>query len=229
MHLIQKNILKNLLFREKARFSQLNNEKITNDHFTFHLKRLMELGLVGKSSQGFYSLTTVGKEYANRMDAEAKKPEIERQAKLGVVAVCLQGNGKNRKYLIQQRLKHPSFGFYGFISGKIKWGETIFEAVLRELGEETGLKGQLSLEGIEHKIDYSQKDELLEDKFFYITKVINCQGDFKKDFQGGKNFWLTKKEVKKLPEVFGDVFKIMELVDDKNLIFVEEKYKVSRY
>ena len=54
MHQIQNNILKTLLFKEKSRFAELNTDNISNDHFTFHLKRLLEQKLVEKNQQGFY-------------------------------------------------------------------------------------------------------------------------------------------------------------------------------
>ena len=168
MHKIQNNILRILLFKESARFAELNTGNISNDHFTFHLKRLLEQKLVEKNQDSFYNLTIIGKEYANRLDTDAKDIDIERQAKLSVLMVCVDNSDKETRYLVQQRLKHPSFGFYGFVSGKIKWGETVFESAQRELKEETNLEAELALAGIEHKIDYSDKNELLEDKYFYV-------------------------------------------------------------
>jgi len=228
MHQTQKDILGILIFKEKARFAELNISSISNDHFAFHLKRLIEQGLIKKNNQGFYSLSIVGKECANRLDVDSKKIDIERQAKIGVLVVCVN-DSKNTKYLIQQRLKHPYYGFYGFISGKIRWGETVCEAAQRELEEETGLKAKVHLVGIEHKIDYSKENKLLEDKYFYIVKATNPMGQLLESFRGGRNTWLTKEDVKKLPDLFDDVLKAIEVVDKGRLTFFEDKYNVSRY
>lgn len=229
MHKIQNNILWTLLFKEKLRFSGLNKDNISNDHFTFHLKKLIEKGLIEKNKEGFYNLTISGKEYANRLKVDMEKVEIEKQAKIGALVVCVEGFSKNRKYLVQQRLKHPCYGFYGFVSGKIKWGETVYEAALRELKEETGLKAKLNLAGIEHKIDYSENGELLEDKYFYIFKATNLSGKLAESFEGGKNIWLTKEEIKKLPDLFGDVLKIIDIIGQDKFVFFEKKYTVERY
>src|SRR4030042_2817516 len=129
---------------------------------------------------------------------------------------------------MQQRLKHPYFGFYGFVSGKIRWCETIYEAASRELKEETGLKAKLELAGIEHKIDYTKDDKLLEDKYFYILKATNISGRFIEVFEGGKNIWLKKKEINKLPDLFGDILKILEIIETGKLTFFEKKYKEKR-
>lgn len=229
MHQIQNNILWTLLFRKELRFSELNTDNISSDHFTFHLKQLIEGGLVEKNKGGFYRLTIAGKEYANRLKVDIGKVETEKQAKISALVVCVDGYGKNRRYLVQQRLKHPYYGFYGFISGKIKWGETIYEAALRELKEEIGFRAKLELTGIEHKMDYYKDGEFLEDKFFYIFKATNLSGELLESFEGGKNIWLKKEEIKKLPELFGDVLKILEIIEQKKLIFFEKKYNVNRY
>lgn len=229
MHQIQNNILKELLFKKTARFSELNINKVSNDHFTFHLKKLIGDGLVMKNQDGSYLLTIAGKEYANRLDTDAEKIEIEKQAKIGVLVVGVDGSGDKKKYLIQQRLKHPYHGFYGFISGKIKWGEGVYEAGLRELEEEAGLKAELNLVSIEHKIDYSKEGKLLEDKFFYIVKATNLTGQLMESFEGGRNTWLTQKEIKNLPDLFGDVLKIIKVVDKGEFTFFEDKYNVKRY
>lgn len=229
MHKIQNNILRTLLFKETARFSELNISKIPNDHFTFHLKRLIEQNLIEKDKEGFYKLTIAGKEYANRLNTDIGKVEMERQAKIGALIVCIDDFGKKRKYLVQQRLKQPYYGFYGFITGKIKWGETIYEAASREFKEETGLSAELDLAGIEHKIDYSKDGKLLEDKYFYIFKATNPSGELLESFEGGKNTWLAKEEIERLSNLFDDILKIIDIVDKEKLIFSEEKYNVNRY
>ncbi len=183
IHPIQAKILCGLLFKKSAKFSDLNGNKVSTDRFSFHLKQLQDWKLITKSNDGFYQLTTMGKEYANRFDTD--KNEIERQAKIGVVIMCMRRNKNKLEYLVQKRLKQPYFGFWGSITGKVKWGETIYEAATRELKEETGLSGDLELVGIKHKLDYSVKDEnLLEDKYFYVFKVTKLHGSFIKNFEG---------------------------------------------
>ncbi|MCP6717981.1 MAG: NUDIX hydrolase [Patescibacteria group bacterium] len=229
MHHIQKLILRNLLFKEGARFSELNTKNVSNDHFTFHVKKLMGKRFVEKNQNGFYDLTASGKEYANRLNTDIENIEIEKQAKTGVLVVCVDDSGDKRKYLFQQRLKHPYYGFHGFVTGKIQWGETIYEAGARELEEETGLSAKLELAGIEHKIDYSQNGDLLEDKYFYIMKTNNLTGGLVENFEGGRNVWMRKEQLKKISEVFQDVPKIIEVIDGKEFVFFEKKYKVARY
>ena len=85
--------------------------------------------------------------------------------------------------------------------------------------EEAGLKAKLDLAGIEHKIDYSKEGKLLEDKFFYIVKATSLTGQLLESFEGGRNAWLTQKEIKNLPDLFDDVLKIIKVVDKGKFIF----------
>lgn len=228
IHQIQKNILKNLLINKRLRFSGLNSEGISNDHFTFHVKRLVEEGIIQKEEDGFYSLTLQGKEYANRFDIDSKQIMMQKQAKVAILVVARNDEGK---FLIQQRLKEPYYGYHGFVSGKIKWGESILEAAARELEEEAGLATKkMLLKGIEHKIDYSQQGrDLLEDKFFYIVRATETKGQLKEVFDCGKNQWLTKEETALLPNLFPDVPKIIKAVEASELVFFEDKYYVNEY
>lgn len=69
VHPIQANILRELLFVTNGSFGKLNKNKIGSDSFSFHLKQLINWGLVEKT-EGKYHLTTRGKEFANRFDTD---------------------------------------------------------------------------------------------------------------------------------------------------------------
>ena len=226
LHPIQKEILLILLFNPNLGFSNLNRAKISTDQFNFHLKRLLSLSLVEKSEKT-YVLTQKGKEFANRFDAESKV--FEKQAKVSILICATNKKQGVTKYLVQQRLKEPYFGFYGFITGKIKLGETIFETAKRELKEETGCVADLKLVGIKHKMDYSIDGKLLEDKFFFVIKASNLKGKMIEKFDGGKNIWMKEDEISKLPNLFDGVKETIRLTGDQKFQFLETKYKVSKF
>lgn len=223
MHPAQVAILHALLFRPAAGFAELQKASaLSSDHFNFHLKKMLEQDLVHKNRDGHYTLTVPGKEYANRFDTDARV--VERQPK---VAVLLAIENTDGRWLCQQRLKQPFYGFWGRPTGKIRYGETILEGAARELLEETGLTATLEFKGVYHKMDYtSESGKLLEDKIFFTVHGVDPQGDMLEEFEGGRNAWLTIEEIRKLDKAFGGLDKSAEMVTGP-ITFEERRHEYS--
>lgn len=228
IHEIQGEILRVLLLRESARFSEINTMKLPTDQLTFHLKQLQAGGIVEKLESGAYQLTPRGKEYANRFDIDSGPMKIERQPKLSVMIIGTRERGGKREYLIQTRLKQPFFGFRGFMTGKVKFGESVLETASRELMEETGLAADLTHRAIFHERIYGTDGELLEDKYFYIFVAANPRGELIESFEGGRNSWLSGPEVLG-GDAFYDIADLIELSQRSSFSFAEKSYTVSRY
>ncbi len=229
MHPIQTKILRVLLFTPSARFTDLNATGITSDHFNFHIKSLCDNGFAQKEDGGSYTLTTKGKEFANRLDTDHVDVVVEKQAKIGALVCCIRERDGKKEYLVQQRLKQPFYGFHGFVTGKIKIGETVEEAAVRELEEETGLAAMLTLSGVKHKMDYDTEGNLLEDKYFFLFRGDQTKGELTEVFEGGRNIWLTKEEIFKLPNVFDGVAETLKLAEEGGIGFIETKYTVEGF
>lgn len=194
IHPIQTLILRYLLFSPSARYTTLQRESgIDSDHFKFHLKRLSELGYVEKSDN-VYRLTVLGKEYANKLDTDNN--EIERQPKSAVILVIEREGDHGKEYLVQERLKHPYYGFWGFPSGKVRWGETILTTAARELQEETGLHGSFEHRGIYHeRVIQESTGNIIEDKVFHVMLCRDVTGKLMEAFEGGRNEWMPIETV----------------------------------
>jgi ADP-ribose pyrophosphatase YjhB (NUDIX family) len=172
--------------------------------------RLVEIGYVEKVVKGKYRLTPKGKEYANKLDTAVNT--IERQPKSAVILGIQKGN----KWLFQERLKHPYYGFWGFPSGKIRWGEKILETAARELMEETGLTADLEYKGVYHEqVDQADTGESLEDKIFHIVHCTNVKGDLIEVFEGGRNAWMTIDVARKQSKRFDSFEFEFDIIDGK--------------
>jgi 8-oxo-dGTP pyrophosphatase MutT (NUDIX family) len=226
IHAAQTAILRELLFHPSAQFSELQKPTgLSSDHFTFHIARLVELGLVTKKGAS-YTLTTKGKEYANRLDTDERT--IERQGKVAVLVVPRRKLPDGTvQYMVQERLKQPFWGYYGFMSGKLRWGETVTLGAARELDEETGLVADMEVKGMYHKMDYATDGRLLEDKHFYLVLAKDAHGDFKETFEGGKNYWLTPKEILALDHAFVGIDTVLEAAENPATLFLELPYEYS--
>lgn len=219
IHQAQTLILRELLFCPSAGFAELQKPTgLSSDHFKFHIARLVQLGYVLKEDDGEYSLTILGKEYANRLDTD--RNTIERQPKLSVLLVIENNEGK---FLFQQRLKQPYFGFWALLSGKIGWGEMTVEAGARELKEEANLTADLRVSALYHKIDFNrQTQSLFEDKYFIVLHGTNPQGELLSDMEGAHNEWLTVDAVLHKEKVFSEFMReIIELAQKPGYDYVE--------
>jgi ADP-ribose pyrophosphatase YjhB (NUDIX family) len=226
IHEAQTSILRELLFVPDGGFAELQKPTgLTSDHFTFHINRLLEIGLVERTGRGRYQLTIKGKEYANRLDTDERT--VERQAKLAVMILPVRRRDDgSEELLIQKRLKQPFFGWYACMTGKLRWGETAVAGAARELKEETGLEADLTITTIYHKLDYTTEGELLEDKHFYVVRAEQVRGNFTKQFDGGENYWFTPEEIATLSPAFSGIDAVAEWVHAASFQFVE---KVFRY
>ncbi len=227
IHDAQTSILRELLFRPDAGYTQLQKPTgLASDHFNFHIKRLMDIGLVERRQRGRYHLTPRGKEYANKLDTDNNT--IERQPKAAVLlATSMMVDGQTL-YLFQERLKQPYFGYWGLPGGKIRWGETILEAAARELEEETGLKARHKFMGIYHEHTYQEETgEMLEDKIFFVVKCFDLQGTLIERFEGGRNAWMSRDEVEVLDKKFAS-FETEMAVAEAQASFVEELHRYKK-
>lgn len=188
LHNAQTIILKELLFKPELRFSDLRKASgLDSDFFKFHIKKLVEIGYVSKRDNGAYSLTIPGKEFSNKIDTYAGV--IERQPKSAVILYIVN---KENEILVQKRLKHPYYGFWGLPGGKIKWGETITHAAARELEEETGVICEgLKYMGLYHEhVKSKETGNVLEDKIFHVVSGVSDSRNIKPGFEGGTNHWM---------------------------------------
>jgi len=226
IHEFQLLILRELLFKPGARFRDLNKSGVTNDHFSFHINRLLDEALITKTS-GKYYLTVKGKEFANRMDTE--KLEIEKQAKVAIALFAIRGSGKKKEYLIHKRLKEPFYGWYGSHSGKVRWGETPLQAAIREFKEETGLSGNFIHKGIVHYHHFYKDGKLLEDKYFWVYRVEYVKGRLKRKVPEGENIWMMEEKIRKIENIFATFDEMTEVLESKHLVYIERPRFVSEY
>jgi ADP-ribose pyrophosphatase YjhB (NUDIX family) len=226
LHKIQRDILCKLVFTPGARFSDLKGTKVQSDQFSFHINQLVQHGLISKMDSR-YCLTNKGKEFGNRFNT-AKK-QIEAQGRLFVSVIGRRMRNNKTEYLVQKRLKEPYFGCFGFVAGKIAKGEIAEDAARRELFEESGLTGRLTLQVIEHKIDYDKKKELLDDKHFYVFVADDVEGDLIVNFKGGKNIWMTKQKLFTSKKLFDDIKQLIDIVEKGAFVFVENQFVIDSF
>lgn len=210
LHPIQIQILKTLLFKPEARFSDLNQSELTNDHFTFHIRQLVKLGLISKS-ENKYELTDKGKELAGRIDTSTDS--IVLQPKLGVAVAMFRGD----EVLLNKRLKQQSLGQVGLHTEKVKIGEKLTDTVQRCVRKEIGdVDFRSEFAGVSHAQFIN--DELWLDVVLICFKCEYKSGEALPGNEEGENVWVKTSELDKVENLMsgiGDVIQKMR---------VEEKF-----
>lgn len=225
LHNIQMLILRELLFKPQSRFTDLNIQGLTSDHFSYHTKTLIDDGYITKENSN-YSLTPKGKEYANQMDTDVAM--IEKQPKVAVMLIAQNDKGE---LLIQERTKEPYYGYKGFVTGKIRYGEKVLDTARRELMEETGLEFEKYIvKGIlRDHVFLSDSGKLVEDKIFFVILATQPKGTIQ-DTECGKNYWIKKEDFKDLdPQYYNEVFNLEIGLGDGEIELNEKTFIVDQF
>lgn len=95
------------------------------------------------------------------------------------------------KVLLMWRHNHGR-EYYIFPGGRVEKGETVEEAVRRELKEETSI--EVEVENLLYHLRYSKNGQAHSDQYFYLCRYISGRpklGDFneKKRMEGGKDLY----------------------------------------
>lgn len=192
LHKAQLHILDALRRTESQSFSQLMKPlAMQSDAFKFHLRKVCDLGLVIKNPTGTYSLTTAGKETANRLSRTSRITRNMPKLSMILVLRRTDANGQT-EYLCQKRLRQPFYGFWGCLSGPVLWGEELEDAAMRELYKQTGLRATFTAVSFFRQRDYTTSNMLLEDKLFAVMSAhITHDEKLTHDWTGGHNQWLS--------------------------------------
>ncbi len=218
LHEIQASICRELLFRNGSSFSALNQVDIPNDHFSYHLRQLLKQGIITKKDHKYY-LTQTGKTFVSKLDID--RLVIEKQGTVSVAVTAKKVIRGQTKILIQQRLKEPFYGYYGFINGKVRFGESSKACAQRELKEETGLTGDPQILCVYHKRRGPNERQIKLDNFFLVYLIKQPHGKLVNTIEG-RNYWLTEDQIYKLKIFPGFISALKIVITEKYTPYFEE-------
>jgi len=184
----------------QARYSELQHAaNLESDVFKFHVRYLVEQGVIAKQIDGAYILTSSGKEIANNLNESAQKQL--KQPKISLLLVLSRQTPKGTEYLMQKRLRHPFYGYWGLLSGPAQWGEDFTTTAAHELRKQTGLTADLRVCTFLRQRDYTPASELLEDKLFVVL-TAQLQNHEPQIWKYGENAWMTLAQLREQPHYF---------------------------
>lgn len=221
MHPLQKQIFKRLLYGRELPFSKVKPKEVESNIFMYHLRQLIDQGLVAKFPTKTYGLTHEGLIYADRLSFKTFKPRI--QPKIVTMIVCKNTKGE---FLLYRKIRQPFLVHVCFPHGKLHLGESVLVAAARELKEKTNLKAQLTHRGDVYVTVFEGK-AVLAAMLCHIFSGKNPTGKFTQRVDSGECFWADAEKVLKTSKTMPGFADIYQLVRKpvKNFFFKELKYQ----
>ena len=213
---IQQNIMRKLLYQQDCAYHELWDHRGSSSLFDYHLKQLLEDGLVMKKGDR-YTLSPKGLQFASALDGET----VEERARPVVCAFVLAQDDQGR-ILVNRRKKQPFIGVIGIPGGKLELGERLGELAAKELLEETGLHADhftLKLVTNYRTFDGDALAHQIIGFFYYATGL---HGSLLRDHREGENFFIfpnDKDRFERYPDF--DFFTETLLRQEEGIVFQE--------
>lgn len=183
---IQNFIISKLKNADTLRYRDLKPPDTANDLFNYHLKSLVQKGIVSKETTG-YGLSDKGRAYVADV-YHTSDPQLNRLFKINVITIVSRINDGKLEILSQRRNSQPSHGMVDVMGGTILKGEDLLDGASRKLKDETGLDAQFKLLGFEKRRQY-KNNKLFSDILFPICYAQSYSGELIST-KFGENFWV---------------------------------------
>jgi len=230
IHRTQMSILHELRYATSKRFSELlEPTEHTSDTFKFHLRKLVKLGYVEKTTDGMYRLTPSGKEYANVLDEKRRAPK--KQPKLAIMLLVSQLVGGEKQYLLYRRKVNPFYGYWAAMSDAVLWGEAFEEAALKRLQKHAGYEADFAVNSIVRTRNFTSEGDLpVEDIVFVIMEASNLHGEPHGKYAGGVPEWLSLSQLLKQDKYFSSLPAILEsTVGQQQVVEIDATYPIGDF
>lgn len=216
MNDIQRKIIVQLMYNDTVSFNELwKKTDCQSNTFAYHMKQLEEEGIIQKK-ESLYSLTTQGKSICTYMNGETGN-----KTKQPLSVVILGVFNSEGNILLMKRSKEPFKGLWGLPGGKIEFSDFISKTAHKELKEETGLTGDITLCGINHIHTY-ENDQLIHSHILYDVRVDNPIGTIDTNNREGELKWFAVDSINSV-EYIADLPIHLQLFSEKKFVVNEIK------
>jgi ADP-ribose pyrophosphatase YjhB (NUDIX family) len=223
---IQAGIVRELFFHDNLRFAEVNADNLPSDQFSYHLRQLIKYGLIEKTPENTYRLSTLG-----RTRAIMLYPTEGNYIEQGFLAVRLlltkEENGQ-QLFLMQKRSAVPFQGTYATPGDKILFGEDAHVAAKRAMHMQTDLECDVELKGVKHYKD-NYLGKIVQDKYFFIFRATDPRGTLKPKGRTGENVWLPYDKATTSPPAISGARSIIDTALGDQFTFEEKTFMIDEY
>jgi 8-oxo-dGTP diphosphatase len=117
------------------------------------------------------------------------------------VSICVV---RDRRALLAQRLREPLRGLWSLPGGHIEWGETLHQAALRELAEETAVQAEIRM--LLDTVDIIERDPAGDVLYHYVLTTFGAEwraGEARAGSDAAAVRWVSAAELDNLPMTAG--------------------------
>jgi hypothetical protein len=217
-HHIQKNIVYNLALTESARFSDLKPDDLENKLFDYHLKKVIAEGLVEKTDEGTYALTSKGRRIGK--DAIKKSDQlINRAYSVLFMVVRRRSDGA---WLLCKRKAHPLLGKVGFMNAQPSFTEHTEDTAHNETLAKTGLDCAFTVRGSGYLRMY-EKSDLESFTHFTLLECTDSKGDLQQLDALAEYYWDTDPDFT-APNVLPNIQYFVDKLSQPGLFYLEQDF-----
>ncbi len=183
---IWRAIIAKLKNADTLRYGRLRLDDIDRDLFNYHLKQLVDKGIITKlADKAGYTLSDKGKRKV--ADVLHTSDQADRLFKINPLLIVLDRRGNDMYVINQTRTSQPNYGIVGVPGGTILKTEPLLVGAKRKLAQETGLIADFEYVALTRRIVY--KDiALFADVFFPICLATSWSGTLTTT-EFGSNDW----------------------------------------
>lgn len=191
------------MFVASATYTELHSVTENHDLFNYHLRELVTKGLVEKDANA-YSLTTLGRQQVALMEEDGK---YQKQFKVSMFINMFRKYGGKWQMLLHRRKKHPHYDYIGAVTGKLQWGQSLEQNLVRELSEELGITPKrFDVVGVHREIFHDESGKEVGDGVFFVISVTEWEGTpIEKNIEG-EYFWHDIDRILELDKIFRQAF-----------------------
>ena len=219
-HHVQKEIVYELAFTERMRFSELKPDNLENKAFDYHLKKVVKAGYVVKNDDGTYSLTSEGK----RLGKGVKKKQsrlIDRAYSTLLIAVRRPEDGA---WLLVRRKAQPLLGLTGFMNASPVANEETTKTASEVCRQQTGLSGTFVVHG--HGYFRIFRDGSLESFIhFTLLRCTDIQGELRQNSELAEYYWDTDPDFL-APDMLPNMQILRKMLEAPSGSFVEKTFDI---
>lgn len=214
MHWIQRDIFRKLTSNDGLRYSELKPDNVEGNLFMYHLSQLISAKYIYKKDK-IYLLSDDGKIYVGSLSLTKGK-----KTALPTILVMIFCKNEDGQYLLYKWNRQPHRNLVSLPFCRVRFGQSIYEAVEEAIDYKTGLKTEAEYSG-DIYIRRFEKDEVKSHYLAHIFTTKEFNGQIGTDGLTGQPFWGNASELKK-SELMPGLTEIIDIVEKQKKPFFEE-------